>query len=110
MDERKGSCGCAGTIRQPRPVKCEEATAKSLTAAHPAITGTAAGNAKGAQTDRATWPLTTYPRAERPGICQDSYSPGRFETMKNFTRSKEPLAGERLVKVRLGCSSAPACG
>jgi hypothetical protein len=24
------------------------------------------GNVKSAQTDRATWPLTTYPRAERP--------------------------------------------
>jgi hypothetical protein len=43
------------------------------------------GNAKSAQTDRATWPLTTYPRAERPGICEDSYSVGRFETMKNCT-------------------------
>jgi hypothetical protein len=46
---------------------------------------TAAANAKSAQTDRATWPLTTCPRAERPGICEQGYSPGRFETMKNFT-------------------------
>jgi hypothetical protein len=43
------------------------------------------------------WPLTTYPRAARPGICQGNYSPGRFETMKDFTRSGEPLAGERLA-------------
>jgi hypothetical protein len=43
------------------------------------------GNAKSAQTDRATWPMTTYPRAERPGICEESCSLGRFETMKIFT-------------------------
>ena len=43
------------------------------------------GNAKSAQTDRATWPLTTYPRAEHSGICERSYSPGRIGTMKNFT-------------------------
>ena len=45
-------------------------------------------NAKSAQTDRATRPLTTYPRAKRPGICEESYSLGRFETMKNFTRGE----------------------
>jgi hypothetical protein len=26
---------------------------------------------EGARTARATWPLATYPRAERPGLCQD---------------------------------------
>jgi hypothetical protein len=41
--------------------------------------------AKNARTDRATWPLTTCPHAERPGICHKKYSPERFETMKTFT-------------------------
>ena len=62
--------------------------AEALAALSHPLTGGHFGLVKSAQTDRAPWPLTTYPRAERVGICQESYSPGRFEIMKNFTRSK----------------------
>ena len=65
---------------------------------------------EGARTARATWPLTTYPPAKRPGICQDSYSPEHFETMKSFTHTHRRLPGHPLRStIRLtGRENAPS--
>jgi hypothetical protein len=71
---REAGCQGRNGLADLQAVIWHNATVAGLCAAgyRPDTNRYPSGNAKSAQTDRATWPLTTYPRAKRSGICEES--------------------------------------